>query len=225
MNALGKQPIIPAFQLLSGIAVQCQSCNLSKQKKYTVESNFNTIITVDEPVEFTEVVDNNEIKYIWYNFDGFGGQLDFESSVELRFKFNHYRCHMLRKKEYYKKVVIKNSSTELFANLLGLRNSIILSDMWYLASLSTFVMVLDWNEEMSGDKEATPFYKYIRLSFNQDFSCIPKSVIYEYDVHFEGKRTLYYFFRVIDDYNELINGELKVDYISKKSLLRFTKDN
>lgn len=226
MNLLGKRPIVPAFQLLSKIFIETIPYKLIDKKKVTIEGFFNTILTVEENAYFNCLTEEEDSFFVWDNKEAFGKHLDFDASIEIKILLNQYYRHKVITSDQKKKINIDKVQTEKFAKLFGLSSRTNLSDLCFIASYSTFVIVLETKNKMSRDNKATPFYKYIRISFNKGISGISKSqtVTYEYDLHFVGKRTIYFFFRVTDENKELLNGELKVDFISKKNLLRFTKN-
>lgn len=234
MNALGKHPIIPAFQTISVLGNNEIPDRLEKAKTFSTEGYFSSIICPGDKIEFRKEENNRRIKFVWENPDKFLKNYKFKSFVDVTFCFNEKYEKSTAPRVYSRKSSIIESKLQTFSEIIRLHKHNHLTDMFYIASHATSLIILGFVDprnkfedrifRIREDHERTPFYRYIKINFNKNIEIIPGDLLYEFNGQIIGRKTVSIDFRAMKAGEELINGILRVDFIAKNSVLKFTKD-
>lgn len=234
MNALGKHPVIPAWQTISKIGNSEIPEEFKSVRHFGIEAFFSSIISPEEKKVFRKDEHKDRINFILENPNKSLRHYDFKSSVEIAFCFNRKYKKSIGPRLYSRRLPIVENALQSFSEIIGARKPNPLTDMLYVATHATAIIILGFKAPrnefenrvflLRDHGQSTPFYRHIKVSFNKDITVIPGDMIYEFDGQIKGRRTVSIRFRAMQANEEVVHGTLEADFIAKPCVLRFTKD-
>jgi hypothetical protein len=234
MNSMGKHPIIPAFQTISKIGNTEISDELRQARSFGIEAVFSSIICPEEKIVFHRNEGNGKIAFLWENPNKYLRSFKFKSFVGVVFCIKNSYESDATHRPYSRRLPVAHDKLQSFSEVIGSRKCTHLTNMFYAASCATSILVQSFKDPrntfedkvflLKNRNESTPFYRSIKLNFNNSAEFVPKDILYEFNGRISLPRTVFIDFRAINQTEELVNGTLKFDFIPKLGVLRFTRD-
>lgn len=236
MKSFGKRAIVPAWLLISRLAVSYAAPWIDRYEQFALQCDFSRISSVSIPITLSESVDEHAITFRAIHRTADGGRTMVGSVLAIQFLEREAAAGEvppLAQRSGARTMTLTDDQFSEFAGFFEATDSS-LTRLLFLSACATSLVLLSFKDPQNEFEEAvstlkaqsgnTPFYRKINVKLDSGVSIDAGEFVFEYLGYFKKGKTTIYDFCVRNGGACLVRGLYELDFISQAAVMRFADE-
>jgi len=236
MKSFGKRAIVPAWLLISRLAVSYAAPWIDRYEQFALQCDFSRISSVSIPITLSESVEEHAMTFraIHRTADGGGTMVGSELVIQfLQREAAPGEVPPLAQRSGARTMTLTDDQFSEFAGFFEATDSS-LTRLLFLSACATSLVLLSFKDPQNEFEEAvstlkaqsgnTPFYRKINVQLGSGVPIDAGEFEFEYFGHFKQAKTTIYDFCIRKGSACMVRGRYELDFISQAAVMRFADE-